>query len=536
MPFLRYRLLLVAPLLAALVACGAPPEAELPTPTPLPPDPAIERPTYTVTRGSIERMLEATARATPVQSAQVAFRRDGRVNKLFFNRGDTVQEGDVIAELQQDEALDDLQRARDDVVQAQRDLENARTAQAKEIKARELDVERARADLARLLPGGEADLVREAQRKLDEATREAKTTGDDRSWAKTTAEDALRSRAEALQDAQKTYSTAQWYLEWVERYGTHPTERVPDPNNPERLIPRKLSDEEKQKFRDDLVTAERGLRAAERGVEEAQRALDKAREDEVVANTQAGEKVQDAQRTLDNLLHGKNSKELDDARRAVEQAQLALDEAQQKTLNGEIRAVENAQRALDRAERKVADGRVIAPQAGQITSIALEEGASVTAFEPVVEVADVSQLEFAATLNGEQMRQLTEGQPVEIRLLTRPDIALAGTIRRLPAPYGSGGSGGVQDRDQLTHFDVADLQGQELRAGATLAKVSIVLEHKDGVLLLPPEAIRTFEGRTFVIVREGEGERRTTVRVGIVTDTQLEIAEGLQEGDVVVGQ
>ncbi|HEU5089269.1 MAG TPA: biotin/lipoyl-binding protein, partial [Roseiflexaceae bacterium] len=292
-----FRSWLCLPFLAVLMACGtAAPEVEPPTPTPLPPDPALERPTYTVTRGSIERVLEATARATPVDLTAIAFRRDGRVNQVFFGRGDTVAEGDVIAELQQDEALDELSRAEDGLAQAQRDLENARTAQAKEIRARELDLERARTDLARLLPGGEADLVREAQRKLDEAIREARAAGDSGSWTKTTAEDALRTQAEALQDAQKAYSRAQWYLEWAERYGTHPTERVPSPDDPEKLIPRKLNDEEKQKFKDDLVLAERALRSAELAVEAAQRAIDKAREDEIVGNTQADQKVADAQK------------------------------------------------------------------------------------------------------------------------------------------------------------------------------------------------------------------------------------------------
>ena len=55
-------------------------------------------------------------------------------------------------------------------------------------------------------------------------------------------------------------------------------------------------------------------------------------------------------------------------------------------------------------------------------------------------------------------------------------------------------------------------------------------------LWLPPEAIRSFEGRRFVVVREGERERRVTIRTGIETDEKIEILEGLEAGDVVVGQ
>lgn len=531
------RLTLIALCLFLLAACGSTEsEQDFPTPTPLPPDPVLERSTYTVKRQTIERAIEVTGRATPVDMVRLAFRREGRVEHLFFQRGSMVNKGDVIAELQQAEAIDDLERAKVDLVQAKRDLDTAGVTRNKAIKERELDIERARADLARLLPGGDADLVREAQRKLDEAKREANTGQNDRSWAKTTAEDNLRKSAEALQDAQKAYGRAYEYLQWVERYGTHPTERVPSPNNPEKLVPRKLSDEEKEKFKDDLITAERALRAAERAVEEAQRALDKVRNEEVVGNQQSDQKVQDAQKALDKLLSGKGSKEIEDAKRSLSQAQLALDEARQRTLNAETRAVENAQRTLERAQRKVDEGRIIAPQSGELLALNLEEGATVTAFEQVIEIADVSRVELATTLSADQMRELTEGKAVEIRLLTRPDIALEGSIRRLPAPYGSGGSGGVQDRDQTTRFQVNDLKDLTLEAGSTLAKIRIVLEQKPNALVLPPEALRTFEGRKFVIVRRDNQEQRITVRVGISTDEVIEILEGVKEGDVVVGR
>ena len=50
-----------------LTACGTQSaQVEPPTPTPLPPDPALDRPIYTVISGPIERALEVTARATPI--------------------------------------------------------------------------------------------------------------------------------------------------------------------------------------------------------------------------------------------------------------------------------------------------------------------------------------------------------------------------------------------------------------------------------------------------------------------------------------
>src|SRR5215216_575964 len=130
-------------LIILLAACGTAPTAEQepPTPTPLPPDPALERPTYTVELGTIDRVLTINGRVTPVDLTQLAFKRDGRVTTVAAQRGDTVQQGDLIAELQQDDELDELREAEDGLVQSQRDLESAKKEQAKEIEQAELDLE-----------------------------------------------------------------------------------------------------------------------------------------------------------------------------------------------------------------------------------------------------------------------------------------------------------------------------------------------------------------------------------------------------------
>jgi multidrug efflux pump subunit AcrA (membrane-fusion protein) len=64
----------------------------------------------------------------------------------------------------------------------------------------------------------------------------------------------------------------------------------------------------------------------------------------------------------------------------------------------------------------------------------------------------------------------------------------------------------------------------------------LMLERKQDVLWLPPAAIRTFEGRRFVVVQEGTGQRRVDITVGLEADDRYEILSGLTEGQIVVGQ
>ena len=86
---------------------------------------------------------------------------------------------------------------------------------------------------------------------------------------------------------------------------------------------------------------------------------------------------------------------------------------------------------------------------------------------------------------------------------------------------------------RLTVDQEAQEEGFEL---GDLVQIRVQLEHKEAVLWLPPQAIRVFDGRRFVVVQDGDVQRRVDVKVGIQTPDRVEIEEGLEEGQVVVGQ
>jgi multidrug efflux pump subunit AcrA (membrane-fusion protein) len=344
----------------------------------------------------------------------------------------------------------------------------------------------------------------------------------------------------------------------VQRYGTDPNneQTIVDPaTGEEETIREDLNQDQERDYEVLLIEAEQALLEAEENVELARRELELAREEEVYLNQQATEDVDDAQRELQEVMQGDNetiisaqravteqqealnevqSTDLRSEQTAIENARLDLAAALEQSFDSELTAIEDAQVDLEEARKEVENGRIIAPQAGEVLALSISEGDEATAFEPVIEIADPANLEVGAELSNEQMRQLQEGQPAEISLLSRPDIAMEGLIRRMPAPYGSGGSGAVREEDQTTRFEIVDSKGQRLDSGSVV-KIRIVLERKEDVLLLPPDAIRSFEGRRFVVVREGDVERRVPVEIGIETDDAVEILEGIEAGDTVVG-
>lgn len=226
----------------------------------------------------------------------------------------------------------------------------------------------------------------------------------------------------------------------------------------------------------------------------------------------------------------------------VEIAQLQLDSAKQaeETNDTQIaileKEVELAQIALDEVlldvedrDLEIAKAQIFAPFDGQILSVALNEGATINAFQGVLIMADVNNLEIAATLQSTQISELSTNLQITASPLNRPGETLNGFIRYLPFQDEQG------EGDSFVRITLEQSPQESGLALGDRVQVTIPLESKLNVLWLPPQAIRQFEGRKFVVVRDGEVEQRVDVNVGMQTDDRVEIEEGLTEGQIVVG-
>jgi len=104
-----------------ITACGTPQADIQATPTPIPEDPDFATLTYRVAQGTVERVVEETARVVPVESVTLGFGREGIVASVDVTSGDTVKQGQVLATLQQAEANEELRKASDTLDAAKAD-------------------------------------------------------------------------------------------------------------------------------------------------------------------------------------------------------------------------------------------------------------------------------------------------------------------------------------------------------------------------------------------------------------------------------
>jgi multidrug efflux pump subunit AcrA (membrane-fusion protein) len=199
--------------------------------------------------------------------------------------------------------------------------------------------------------------------------------------------------------------------------------------------------------------------------------------------------------------------------------------------------VTRAEQEVAKLNAEIDESRVIAPFDGQLLSMSLTPGQAVEAYKPVATLADIEHLEVSADLISSQMEDLVEGMNASVILVSRPGVLLAGAVRQLPYPYGSGGRGTtVEDMDKSTRISIEGAPAEEGFALGDLVRVTVELERKDDVLWVPPQALRIFDGRRFALLQDGDVQRRVDVEVGIESPERIEIESGLEEGQIVVGQ
>lgn len=221
--------------------------------------------------------------------------------------------------------------------------------------------------------------------------------------------------------------------------------------------------------------------------------------------------------------------------RQVKQAQLALDELNKEADPLLANDVEVAKLNVTKLEAALADAQIVAPFDGRIMSVTATEGRAATAFQPVMVIGDLSKLEIKANLSSSDVSNLAVGMPARLSLSSRPAEEMTGSVVRLPPTTIAAGVNAA-DVDKSTVIGLDDpAKAAALQLG-DLVKITVIVTRKEDALWLPPQAIRTFEGRRFVVVKEGAGQRRVDVKIGIESLDRVEILDGVTLGQQVLGQ
>jgi len=166
-----------------------------------------------------------------------------------------------------------------------------------------------------------------------------------------------------------------------------------------------------------------------------------------------------------------------------------------------------------------------APAAGLITRAAAVSGAVASPeAEPLFQIMINDELELQVDVPSIHVPKLRADGSQTARVAVDNGAQVSGRVRTTPAE--------IERATQLGRARVSIDRAPSLRVGM-FARAAIDASNSCGIAI--PRAAVSYEadGTTVQIVRDGKVETRP-VRIGLLSDTNVEIREGLKEGELVV--
>ena len=236
----------------------------------------------------------------------------------------------------------------------------------------------------------------------------------------------------------------------------------------------------------------------------------------------AEQKYQRAKNLLARNLVSRESFEEADARHKA--AGAAYDLAIQTVENLRAQLAQN-RASLELARKKLDDSTIRAPFAGEVKERMVAVGQYLKVQSTVMVIVSVNPLRARLKSPEKMAAWVQVGQTASIAVEAYPDRTFAGRISRLNPSV-----------DQQTRtFEaeaLVDNPDGKLRPGF-FVKASIPTSRVDKALFLPEGAVQYSYGVYKVFVIEGTTLKEKEVRIGEHPDQQVEIVDGLQEGQGV---
>ena len=192
-------------------------------------------------------------------------------------------------------------------------------------------------------------------------------------------------------------------------------------------------------------------------------------------------------------------------------------------------ALQQAEGALSLVKLQVARTALTAPFPGVVVKRFVNVGEQVdgTAGQPVIEVANLSQVELLVNVPGAYLPQFSAGRSIDLSSEAFPDQSFIGRVLTLPAAVDPAtGAGtvriGISNPKRL------------LRLGMFLTAQVPLVTHRGALVIPAPALYHNEDNQPLVYQVEGETAASVQVKPGIITRDRIEITEGLKEGETLI--
>ncbi|MBC5772692.1 efflux RND transporter periplasmic adaptor subunit [Pontibacter sp. KCTC 32443] len=204
----------------------------------------------------------------------------------------------------------------------------------------------------------------------------------------------------------------------------------------------------------------------------------------------------------------------------------AGDAITQRQLEDARLAAKSTQAQLVAARQRLNKTRITAPISGEINEIYVEVGSYLNMGTKLYDIVNVDKLKLQVRASESEVLLISKGDKVTVKADAGSGQEYEGIVTAIAA-----------QADPTLKFDVEievkNTADNNLRAGMYGTAYFKVDDQRDA-LLLPREAIvGSIQNPSIYVVKDGKATQRT-VKVGVVTQDQVEILEGVKPGEQVV--
>jgi multidrug efflux pump subunit AcrA (membrane-fusion protein) len=211
---------------------------------------------------------------------------------------------------------------------------------------------------------------------------------------------------------------------------------------------------------------------------------------------------------------------------AKEKLTLMRKGARQEDRDALLAQIRQAEATLKLAVINLKNATIRAPISGIISQRFLDRGAFVTTNTPLIRIVAMDIVKVVVHVVESELAQFRAGAIAEIRVDTYPDELFRGSVVRI--------SPTVDPESRTADVEIQlDNKDHRLKPGM-FARVSLVMQRREGILLLTKDSLLRESGTTRVFVHDNGKASLREVRLGLEGEQYVEILTGLREGDEVI--
>jgi len=226
------------------------------------------------------------------------------------------------------------------------------------------------------------------------------------------------------------------------------------------------------------------------------------------------------------------------------ESELALAHVDQRSLQESLL---QARAALDQSEELLGKTRITSPIDGVVIQVDIKQGETVIAGtmnipgSTMMVIADPSETLTEVQVDEADIALVHENQKADIFTAAHPDTPLSGTIQSIATVARA--KTGQQSLSFLVKILLDEQDSMAIRPGMSV-RADIYTESSEETLAVPVQAVlydeeldedeKGKDEQSFVFVMKDGKAVRKDVEVGISSDSDQEILEGLDEGEIVV--